>query len=250
MPTPGSSLVKIARNGAEIGEYKAELIPALIEAGVLKKTDHYWTQGMSGWLHLSQLLPQPISRPQVFQKPSGAAWWLVGGFLMPYFFAWRIIFDKAYGFSVRTKMIYSVWLASFALMIFGAESRSSSSNYDSNRTATSSPAKEKFPRHLIIEMGQKLVRQQLKAPSTAKFSNETYAEMIKETPHKTYCWIEGEVDAQNVFGAMLRTKYALCYSIQEVNGKYSYEGEYSTLNGNKIGTPPEECREWFSKNGY
>jgi len=229
----------------------------MLAAGSLRPTDHYWMPGMAGWLSISQLpLSAPASTPRAYTPPASKkstidrVAWLVFGVIIPPFFAWRIIFDKAYGFSVRTKMIYSVWLAFFAFMTFGAENRSSSSSYHTNRTATSSPAKEKIPRHLIIEMGQKLVRQQLKAPSTAKFSDETYAEMIKETPHKTYCWIEGEVDAQNVFGAMLRTKYALCYSIQEVNGKYRYEGEFSTMNGNKIGTPPEECREWFTQKGY
>ncbi len=112
---PSSILVKIARNGVEIGEYKAELIPALLEAGVLKKTDHYWAQGMAGWISLGQFLPAAPSMPKAATKPAGATWWLVGGFFMPYFFAWRIIFDKAYGFSTRTKVMYSLWLACFFL---------------------------------------------------------------------------------------------------------------------------------------
>ena len=229
----------------------------MIAAGSLRPTDHYWMPGMAGWLSLSQLpLPAPASIPPA-NTPSaakkstfGRVAWLVGGVIMPYFFAWRIIFDKAYGFSVRTKVIYSVWLAFIAFTIFGAESRSSSSSYHSDRTATSSPAKKEIPRQLIIEWGKKLVRQKLKAPSTARFSEKTYAEMIKETPTKTYYWINGELDSQNEFGAMLRTKYALCYSIREVNGKHRFEEEYSTMDGNELGKPPEECREWFTKSGY
>jgi len=118
MPTPGSSLVKIARNGAEIGEYKAELIPALLEAGVLRMTDHYWTKGMPDWLQLSQFLPPAINLPQKPKKPPGATGWLIGGFIMPYFFAWRIIFDKAYGFKTQTKVLYALWTACFFFPFF------------------------------------------------------------------------------------------------------------------------------------
>jgi len=53
---------------------------------------------------------------------------------MPYFFAWRIIFDKAYGFTQTTKIIYSVWTACFLLpillSIFGPPP--SSNGYSSN----------------------------------------------------------------------------------------------------------------------
>ncbi len=54
-----------------------------------------------------------------------------------------------------------------------------------------------------IVMARAAVENQLKAPSTAKFSNERFT--IVENP---YCWVIGEVDAQNSFGAMLRKTYA------------------------------------------
>lgn len=112
--------IKVARNGVEMGEYLSEAIPVLLSSGTLLLSDHYWKPGMSGWLLLSQFpLPQgvppamPYYAPQAAPKKGmfGRVAWLVGGFFMPYLFAWRIIFDKAYGFSVGTKVGYSLWTA-------------------------------------------------------------------------------------------------------------------------------------------
>ena len=113
--TPESKIVKVARDGAEIGEHKLEFIPNLLEAGILRKTDHYWMQGMAGWLPLDQLHAPAIGKPAKQTNSSGKSWWLLGGFLMPYVFAWRIIFDKTYGFTKTVKIAYSVWMACFLM---------------------------------------------------------------------------------------------------------------------------------------
>lgn len=137
---PTYPLFKIARNGVEIGEYKPELIPALMEAGVLRRTDHYWTQGMSGWLLLSQFIPTAGNVAQPSPKPTGAVWWLIGGFFMPYFFAWRIIFDKAYGFKTATKVLYSLWLAWFFVIL--VMSPPSTPNSSSPRSSSQNETQE------------------------------------------------------------------------------------------------------------
>jgi len=55
--------------------------------------------------------------------------------------------------------------------------------------------------YLAKDMCHTFVKRRLKAPSTAKFSNET----VKGGPSR---WtVVGEVDSENSFGAMLRSPY-------------------------------------------
>ena len=123
--------VKVARNGVEMGEYVPEAIPVLLSSGTLLLSDHYWKPGMSGWLLLSQFpmpqvvpppVPSPATQPVTPVVPKkglfGRIAWLVGGFLVPYLFAWRIIFDRAYGFSVATKVFYALWMFYFFYSTF------------------------------------------------------------------------------------------------------------------------------------
>ncbi len=131
--------VKVARNGVEMGEYMPEAIPVLLSSGALLLSDHYWKPGMSGWLLLRQFpMPQAVPPPMpghsthpvppVVPKKRlfGRIAWLVGGFFMPYLFAWRIIFDRAYGFSVVTKVFYALWMSSLfysTVFLFGSENQ-------------------------------------------------------------------------------------------------------------------------------
>ena len=48
-------LVKVSRQGVEIGSYTVPEALRLLDAGTLKDTDHYWHAGMVGWAKLSQL---------------------------------------------------------------------------------------------------------------------------------------------------------------------------------------------------
>jgi hypothetical protein len=48
-------LIKVSRQGVEIGSYTISEALRLIDAGTLKCTDHYWHTGMVGWACLSQL---------------------------------------------------------------------------------------------------------------------------------------------------------------------------------------------------
>ncbi len=113
--------VKVARDGVEMGEFMVESIPAFLASGQLLPTDFYWQPGMSGWAPLSQLpLPRPV--PAAAPKDDGfpRVLWLVGGFFVPFLCAWRIIFDKSYGYSVRTKVLYSVWVFLIFCMVAGS----------------------------------------------------------------------------------------------------------------------------------
>ena len=82
-PPSGPVTIKIARGGAEIGEYDLEQVPDMLKAGVLRKTDHYWMKGMEGWNPLDQLVPsaavtrQEVRRPDTLKlwNPNAAANW-------------------------------------------------------------------------------------------------------------------------------------------------------------------------------
>jgi hypothetical protein len=53
MSTP--LLVKISRDGTEIGTYEAQEAVRLLVSGVLKETDFYWHEGMTEWEPLLKL---------------------------------------------------------------------------------------------------------------------------------------------------------------------------------------------------
>ena len=44
----------VARAGAEIGEYESAEFEEKIRAGEILPTDHFWAEGMAGWLLISQ----------------------------------------------------------------------------------------------------------------------------------------------------------------------------------------------------
>jgi hypothetical protein len=48
-------LVKISRDGKDIGTYELAEVLRLLGAGTLKPTDFYWHEGMVGWELLSKL---------------------------------------------------------------------------------------------------------------------------------------------------------------------------------------------------
>jgi hypothetical protein len=48
-------LVKISRDGKEIGTYEAKEAVRLLVSGALRETDHYWHEGMTSWALVSDL---------------------------------------------------------------------------------------------------------------------------------------------------------------------------------------------------
>lgn len=54
--------VRVSRDGKEIGTYQVDEALRLLASGVLKPTDHYWSEGMTTWASLSQLMAWDLGR--------------------------------------------------------------------------------------------------------------------------------------------------------------------------------------------
>ena len=265
-----TSGIKIARNGVEIGEYMPEAIPVLLSSGTLLLSDHYWKPGMSGWLLLSQFpmpqgVPPPMPQraaaplaPVVPKKgPLGRIAWLVGGFFIPYLFAWRIIFDRAYGFSVGTKIFYSLWMALLFITTVIAPSGGSSERYtksDAEYRASlkarpydvDSDQERPKPYTWAISAAEQLIRGKLKSPSSAKFSpyKETSRRKTYDDGVVQYYVVSGWVESQNSFGAMLRSDYTICIKGTEDSTKIGIS--YLRLGEQVTGEVPVQCKSAFS----
>ena len=262
--------VKIARNGVEMGEYMPEAIPVLLSSGTLLLSDHYWKPGMSGWLLLSQFPmpqggppPMPISVPHsvtpVVPKKGlfGRIAWLVSGFFIPYLFAWRIIFDRAYGFSVGTKVFYALWMALLFISTViipagGSSERYSKSDAEYRASLKAHPydvdsdQERPKPYTWAISAAEQLIRGKLKSPSSAKFSpykdtsrRKTYDDGIVQ-----YYVVSGWVESQNSFGAMLRSDYTICIKGTEDSTKIGIS--YLRLGEQVTGEVPVQCKSSFS----
>jgi len=58
-------LIKVSRDGKEIGTYEIEEAIRLLMAGTLRATDHYWQEGMAHWGVLSELQAQESLRKKM-----------------------------------------------------------------------------------------------------------------------------------------------------------------------------------------
>ena len=52
-PAPGSRLYQFARKGSPIGTFAEGTIKDLVGSGQIRTDDDYWTEGMTGWLKVS-----------------------------------------------------------------------------------------------------------------------------------------------------------------------------------------------------
>ena len=275
--------VKVARNGVEMGVYMPEAIPVLLSSGTLHLSDHYWMPGMSGWLLLSQFtvpqgspppMPRPAPQPVTPVVPKkgvfGRIAWLVGGFLMPYLFAWRIIFDRAYGFSVGTKVFYALWTAFLFIMTvlvppdggserYAKSDTNSDAQYLAYRKAhpydVDSDQERPLPYVWAIDSAEQLIRGRLKSPSSARFSphrsKDTNRLKTYDDGDVQYYVVSGWVESQNSFGAMLRSDYTLCLKVTE-NSFDSSGGHtakvgisYLRLGEQVTGEVPVQCKSAF-----
>jgi hypothetical protein len=113
---------QISRNGSIIGTFThLEVMKGLMD-GTFLPTDHYWKAGMAGWETLEEFkfnqqiqsyVPQPtVSAHNTVGTKTKIikALWIIFALLMPYFGAWRIIFDKSLGFSRGVKIFFSGFL--------------------------------------------------------------------------------------------------------------------------------------------
>jgi hypothetical protein len=83
-------------------------------------------------------------------------------------------------------------------------------------------AEEQAKKLAKIESGQKslarvlaedAIREKLKAPATAKFSGTSDTRVIQFEPNR---WmVNGHVDAQNVFGAQIRSNYSVTVEFED-----------------------------------
>ena len=254
-------LYKISRDGAELGEFDEATVRRNLEAGFLLASDYAWSVGMTEWRTLDQLGlarpgPYPSAAPAApVARPSGYVGWMVAGFLMPYLCAWRIIFDKTLGYSRSVKIAYAFWVGFFLLFVV---STGAAGGFSSQAmTAKELAYRKAHPYEVadnqespmraggVIGNAEGLIRQRLKAPSTAKFSDysKTSWDKTYDDGETQFYVVSGWVESQNSFGVMLRSKYLICYSANDhtVYTKYLRIGETSS------GAIPEECKRLFSK---
>lgn len=116
---------KISQAGQVTGELDETAIRSRLEDGRLSLDDHGWKPGMTEWKTLRELgfgMPPPPGAPsQIPQqrrnsppvRPNSYSLWLLAAFIAPYFFSWRIIFDKNLGYSKGLKIFYVIWVTFF-----------------------------------------------------------------------------------------------------------------------------------------
>jgi hypothetical protein len=182
---------------------------------------------------------------------------LLGAVLMPYIAWYWIFFDKSLGYTKAAKIAFSCWIGLVLLVAFQSDGRSSGGS-----SRASSSVEEKIKRidhpydvkdiqtsahggQQVKRMAEQLIRAQLKAPSTARFSEmrETYWEKTYDNGSVQFYGVEGWVDSQNSFGAMLRDKYLILFSVtdEKIRAYYVRFGETS------VGDIPEEAKPYFKQ---
>jgi hypothetical protein len=124
---------QISRNGSIIGTFThLDVMKGLMD-GTFLPTDHYWRPGMAGWKTLGEFkfneqiqsnTPQPavsVNTAVSFKTKIIKVLWVIFAVFMPYFGAWRIIFDKSLGFSTAVKIAFTIYLA-FIMTFFVSSS--------------------------------------------------------------------------------------------------------------------------------
>jgi hypothetical protein len=61
-------MIKIARNGVEIGEYEPGQLETLINQDVLRITDHYWKEGMTEWMPVDKILTELVTQKKAHRS--------------------------------------------------------------------------------------------------------------------------------------------------------------------------------------
>jgi len=72
--------IHIARNGSVVGVHEEHEVPALVALGEVRRTDHWWRQGMRGWERVGATFdaprpaaPAPATRPSPAPAAAAAA---------------------------------------------------------------------------------------------------------------------------------------------------------------------------------
>ena len=258
---------KISRNGVILGEYDEATVRRYIDAGSINLHDFGWTEGMTEWKPLHELgfrvslppTPAPAATPrsQPYEQPAPASGrpfaysaWMLAAFFAPYLFSWRIIFDKTLGYSKGWKIFYAIWIPVVLMMVGGAGSGGgkyySPSDIEARRANpydVRGNQERPMPAGGVINNARSLVKGVLKAPSSAKFSEyiDTGWDKTYDDGSTQYYVVDGWVESQNSFGAMLRSKFVICYS---ADGK-TVTRHFLRLGSDEYGSIPVECKPAF-----
>lgn len=78
-----------------------------------------------------------------------------------------------------------------------------------------------------IAMAKEMVKAELKAPSTASFPWDSSAYTITKSGNQYT--VKGYVDAQNSFGAKIRSKFEACFTYEMEGAKYRIHKVYTLI---------------------
>jgi hypothetical protein len=256
---------RISRAGVVLGEYDESTIRRCIDAGSIKLDDFGFTDGMSDWrpLHelgfkasqsvyaLQAMINAGQAKPAYPKKKTRAYFgWLIAAFFAPFVCSWRILFDKNLGYPRGVKCFYAFWTMFVFAMVVRAASEVSHTDGSQDmeyRMAHPYDVKGNQERPMaaggVIDNAENLVKGVLKAPSTARFSEyrDTDWEKTYDDFFTQYYVVDGWVESQNSFGAILRNRYIICYS---VNGKTATR-HFVRLGSDDYGVIPDQCRSAF-----
>ena len=269
-----TSLIKISRDGKEIGEYTLADLGRAIRADRVRLSDYYWRSGMTDWESVKKIAPRaeevlvriaalnetppppgnetpppPITRPKAYK------YWLIAAFLIPVFFVWRIIFDKSLGYSRNVKIFYAIGGAVVMWCTFVEKPKEERINKENqvanvaarkaNPYAVSDNQENPMNGFEVLHYAEKLVKESLKSPSTAKFSGyldrKTRWKKTYDNGDTQFYVVAGWVDSQNAFGAMLRSSYLVCFSARNRN----VQMKFVSIDDEERGEIPEECSAMF-----
>lgn len=82
-------------------------------------------------------------------------------------------------------------------------------------------------------MAKEIVESALKSPSTADFPS-IFSDDIKMARNKNIVAVQSYVDAQNSFGAMIRSEWTVQFKVIDISS-YSYQLIYANIDGNIYG---------------
>ncbi|MCX8512555.1 MAG: hypothetical protein ORN83_12425 [Chthoniobacteraceae bacterium] len=242
-------LIQIARNGKTLGEYTLVDLGRAIRSKSVLPTDHYWRKGMKSWDKVYFIATEatvalgeaenPKAQPPVIVAEDGFA-----------------AYVRKYAFGNPAVSVCAIIL--LGVVLFAYMINRSAPEPDGERTAvaakkppvptdpydTNSSQETPLATSQVLHLAEHYVKQVLKAPSTAKFSkwvdnyhNKSYDDGITQ-----YYVVQGWVDSQNSFGAMLRNNYTICYSVDLDGSKVCY----LNLGGQVYGAMPVQAN-WKSK---
>lgn len=208
---------RIARDGKEINEFDLDAIRSYLAAGSLRPTDHAWKAGMPGWKTLAELgiatVPPPAppparpdpATPVGVAAPVGAPaqasslLLALGIFFLPV--GIYVLLSKKY--ARRSKVLIGGWYAAALFMIIFI-------------SATHEHKPGPYPAHQVYVNAKQFVPRALKSPSTARFPGVVGDDAVQSYDYFTdgTIYVEGVsswVDAQNSFGAMIRSNWQAWY---------------------------------------